>query len=301
MQGLDDSQPFFLNYWQFSVHAPFDAKEELIAAYRQKVDKSDAQNSAIYAAMVQSLDEGVGTVLDAIEAQGIEQNTIIIFISDNGGNAYSDLKESDASGQKYQTYPTTNAPLRGGKATLWEGGIRVPCIVVWPGVTQSGTVSDEIIQTSDFYTTLLTQLGIGIPDGHVVDGLDISPALKGGSLAREAIFTYFPHEVKVPDALPKAIAVHAGDWKLIRIFHNGENFAHEYRLYNLAQDIGEKNNLSDKYPERVQAMDQLIEAHLKETHAVVPLPNVNFDPAQFDRDAIGVQTYGLTKKEDPKK
>jgi len=278
MQGLDDSQPFFLNYWQFSVHAPFDAKEELIATYRKKIDKDDAQNSAIYAAMVHSLDDAVGTILDAIEAQGMERNTVIIFISDNGGNAYSNLKESDASGKKYKTYPTSNAPLRGGKATLWEGGIRVPCVVVWPGVTRPGTTSDAIIQTSDFYTTLLTRLGIGMPENHPVDGIDITPALKGGSLAREAIFTYFPHEVEVPDALPKAITVHSGDWKLFRVFHNGDTFAHEYKLYHLADDIGERNNLAAAYPERVQAMDQLIEAHLNGAHAVVPLPNKNFDP-----------------------
>jgi len=282
MRSVDAGRPFYMNYWQFSVHAPFNAKAELIAKYREVIDPKSPQRSATYAAMVHSLDDAVGTLLDALDKKGIADRTVIVFIADNGGNMYNVIKEDG------NARPTSNAPLRGGKATIWEGGIRVPCVVVWPGVTKPDTRSDEIIQTSDFYPTLLKGLGIGLPKGHKVDGIDIAPALRGGSLDREAIFTYFPHQTGVPDWLPPSVAAHSGDWKLIRLFHGGEGGAHDYRLYNLADDIGETKNLAAARPDKVRELDRLIEEHLKAAKAVVPLRNPNFDPEKYDPAKIGV-------------
>jgi arylsulfatase A-like enzyme len=271
-----------MNYWQFSVHAPFDAKAKLIEKYRGKIDPKSTQKSATYAAMVHSLDDAVGSLLDTLDKKGIADNTVIIFISDNGGNEYNKIEaDGDAS-------PTDNTPLRGGKASIYEGGIRVPCIVVWPGITKAGSRSDEIIQTSDFYPTLLKGLDIDLPKDHKLDGIDIRPALKGGKLDREAIFTYFPHSPHVPEWLPPSMAVHSGDFKLIRIFHGGENGAHDYRLYNLAKDIGEKNNLAASNPEKVKTLDKMIEDHIKDSKAVVPIPNPNFDPKQYHPEKIGL-------------
>lgn len=272
-------EPFFMNYWQFSVHAPFDAKAELIEQYRGLVDPNDPQRSPTYAAMVHSFDDAIGTLLDAIDTAGIAEQTVIIMTSDNGGNMYNEVDG---------TTPTSNAPLRGGKASMFEGGIRVPCVVVWPGVTTAGARSDELIQTSDFYPTILNQLGISFPENHPVDGIDITAALQGGTLEREAIFTYFPHSPPVPDWLPPSMSVHRGDYKLIRLFYQGENGRHDYLLYNLADDISETNNLAEQMPEKVEQLDALIEHHIDTTNAVIPVPNPGFDPTKYRPEEIGV-------------
>jgi len=297
IKSLPKDQPFFLNYWQFSVHAPFDAKESLIAKYRPKIDDNDQQRSPTYAAMVESLDDAVGTLLDAIDEAGLAERTIFVFTSDNGGNMYNGIRETDAGGERFIATPTSNRPLRGGKACIYEGGIRVPTIIAWPGLTEPASRSDELIHCVDFYPTLTTGLSLGVPDGYPLDGIDLAPALRGGILDRAVIFTYFPHNPPVPDWLPPSIAVHAGDWKLIRLFCQGENGDHAYCLYNLEQDLGEAKDLSEKMPEKVRELDALVEAHLLETNAVTPQPNPNFDPARYKPEAIGRQPGGL--KVDP--
>jgi arylsulfatase A-like enzyme len=191
--------------------------------------------------------------------------------------------------------PTSNAPLRGGKASIFDGGIRVPCIVVWPGVTRPGSRSDEIIQTSDFYPTLLNGLGIALPKNHAIDGIDIKPALEGKKLAREGIITYFPAQTRVPDWLPPSAAVHSGKWKLIRVFFGGEAGQHDYKLYDLSKNDGETNNLAAARPKLVKKLDLLIEKHLADTNAVTPKPNPDFDPKQFDPEKIGIRPAGLDK------
>ena len=272
------NEPFFLNYWMFSVHAPFDAKQELIEEYRERVDPEDPQRSPTYAAMIESMDDAVGTLLDALDRLEIADNTIIIFASDNGGNMYNEIDGGP---------PTSNAPLRGGKATMYEGGVRGPAIVVQPHVIEAGSRSDEIIQSSDFYPTLLEMLSIKSPSSQVFDGVSIVPALHGKSLDRNAIFTYFPHAPGVPDWLPPSVSVHQGDWKLIRIFHGGENGQHRYKLFHLRDDLGENDNLTAQMPGRVRQLDALIERHLVETKAVRPRPNPNFDPSKYDASSEG--------------
>ena len=292
MKSVKD-KPFYMNYWMFSVHAPFDAKEELIEKFRGKIDRNDAQHSPTYAAMVESMDDAVGTLMDAIEEAGLTDKTIFIFSSDNGGNMYNGIRETDKDGKPFVVAPTSNKPLRGGKATMFEGGVRVPTIISWPGLTAKASRSDEIVQCIDFYPTLLKGLGIPMPESHVVDGIDITPALKGGSLSRAGIFTYFPHNPPVPDWLPPSISVHSGDWKLIRLFHQGSDGAHDYRLYNLKEDIGEVHDLSQKHPERLKELDALLDAHITETKGVVPIANPGFDPSKAKEKAIGVQPGGL--------
>ena len=163
-------------------------------------------------------------------------------------------------------------------------------------MTTPGSRSDVPIQTSDFYPTFARQLGLDVPDDHVVDGIDILPVLKGGELDRDAIFTYFPFAPPVPDWLPDSVCVHAGDWKLIRLFHEGEDGQHAYRLYNLAEDVGETNDLASQYPERVASLDQRIEEYLTDSNAVVPLPNPAFDPAQYRPELIGKPRSSKNRK-----
>ena len=262
--------PFFLNYWQFSVHAPFNAKPDLIEKWRRTMDPSNPQHSPTYAAMVESMDNAVGALLDAIDRLGLAERTLIVFFSDNGGNMYDKVDG---------TSPTSNLPLRGGKATVYEGGLRVPCVIAWPGQTQPGSRSDAVIQSVDFYPTFAGMLDLKIPDGQVFDGINIADAFKNRPLERQAIFTYFPHSPPiVPDVLPPAATVVAGEWKLIRIFYGGSQGAHAYRLYNLKEDIGERHDLAAAQPERVRQLDALIEKFLADTAAVTPRINPAFDP-----------------------
>ena len=293
MTSLPKGQPFYMNYWMFSVHAPFDAKAVLIEKYRGKIDLKNPQHSPTYAAMVESMDDAVGTLLDAVDKAGLADKTVFIFTSDNGGNMYNGIREKDRAGKEFVVEPTSNRPLRGGKATVFEGGIRVPTVISWPRVTQPGSRSDEIIQSTDYYPTLLTGLGIGVPNGHPVDGVDITPVLRGGKLSPRGIFTFFPHNPPVPDWLPPSMCVHSGDWKLIRLFHQGDNGAHDYRLYNLKTDLGEAQDMAKTQPEKVRELDRLIQDHISQSKAVVPRPNPAFDPAQYNPERIGKQPGGL--------
>lgn len=272
------SQPFFLNYWMFSVHGPWDAKAALIEKYRAKADPKSAQRCPTYAAMIESMDDAIGTLLKTLDRLKLANNTVIVFTADNGGNMYSEVDGVTV---------TSNAPLRGGKATLFEGGTRVPAVVVWPGVAVPGSRSQEMIQSEDFYPTFLAGLGLPPVEGQRFDGTNILPALTGKPLTRAAIFQYFPHNPAVPDWLPPAVSVHRGDWKLIRIFHGGEGGAHRHLLFHLKDDLSEQHNLAAQKPELVAELDALISKFLIETQAVVPVMNPNFDQAQYHPELEG--------------
>jgi arylsulfatase A-like enzyme len=283
--------PFYLNYWMFSVHAPFDAKKANIETHRGRIDPKDAQRSPTYAAMIQSMDDAIGTLLDGLDRFKLADNTIIIFTADNGGNMYNEVEG---------TTPTSNRPLRGGKATMFEGGTRVPCVVVWPGMAKPGSRSDALVQSEDFYPTLLAGVGVQpLGDSEKsakastptqrFDGSSILPALKGDALAGKAVFQFFPHNPGVPDWLPPAVSVHRDDWKLIRLFHGGEKGAHRHLLFNLREDLGEKNNLAAQKPDLVAELDAMIETFLTDTKAVVPVPNPAFDPAKYRPELEGKQ------------
>lgn len=271
-------ESFFLNYWMFSVHAPFDAKEDLIDKYRQLVDPTDPQRSPTYAAMIESMDDAVGTLLDTLDRLKLADNTIIVFASDNGGNMYNEVDGTSA---------TSNYPLRGGKANMYEGGVRGPAIIAFPPQVEAGSRSDEVIQSCDFYPTLLDMLSIKPQPDQSFDGLSIVPALRGKSLDRDSIFTYFPHSPPIPEWMPASVSVHHGDWKLIRIFYGGTDGQHRYKLYNLRNDIGEQQNLAPDRPDQVKELDALIENFLAETDAVLPLPNPNFDAAKYQPELEG--------------
>lgn len=271
-------RPFFLNYWMFSVHAPFDAKKELVEKHRARANPTDPQRSPTYAAMIESMDDAVGTLLDTLDRLKLADHTIIIFTSDNGGNMYDAIDG---------TTPTSNAPLRGGKATLYEGGTRVPCVIAWPGVTTAGTRHEALIQSEDYYPTLLAGLGLKPAPDQQFDGVNLLPAIRGGAPARDAVFQYFPHNPAVPDWLPPAVSVHQGDWKLIRIFHGGDNGAHRWKLFNLRVDPGEQQDLAAKDPSRVAELDALIERFLTNTRAVRPQPNPAFDASKYHPENEG--------------
>jgi len=260
--------PFFLNYWAFSVHAPFDAKADLTAKYRAKADPTNPQRCPVYGAMVQSLDENVGHLLDVLDELKLADNTIIVFFSDNGGNMYSSVDGIP---------PTSNAPLRGGKATIYEGGTREPCIVVWPGKVKPGSRSEAFLSSVDWYPTLLDMTGVKPKQAVKFDGMSQLPALLGTGAPRDTLFCFFPHYVPATGAIP-SVWVRRGDWKLIRFFCDNPDQTDRFELYNSNDDIGETRNLAADNPGKVKELDALISRHLKDINAVVPVKNPNYDP-----------------------
>ncbi|MGD9723475.1 MAG: sulfatase [Pirellulales bacterium] len=271
-------RPFYLNYWSFSVHAPLDAKESLARHYQQSSDAAKPQRHAIYAAMIHSLDDAVGALVKALDENGLTEKTLIVFFSDNGGVNWSGSKFAegvpDDIVQTLTDVPTTsNAPLRGGKASIYEGGTREPCLVVWPGVVRAGQSSDAMIQSIDFYPTLAEIAGASLPTGQVMDGRSFLPVLLGKATAhRDTIYGFFPHNTPASGQVPAA-SVRRGDWKLIRFFHDGPDQQDRHELYNLQSDAGESTDLAGQQPQRVAELSALLDKFLKDTGALVPGPN----------------------------
>ncbi len=288
-------RPFFANYWTFSVHAPYDAKDELVAKYRGLVNPSNPQRNPVYAAMVESLDDGVGRVLAALEECGIADKTIVVFFSDNGGVSWSGQGAAKHKSVRFQADmkapPTSNLPLRNGKASLYEGGVREPCIIIWPSVTRPGTVNDSVIQSIDWMPTLLDMAGVPIPRGVKPDGISLVSMLKGGSLARDAIFTHFPHDTPASGQHP-GTSVRQGDWKLIRLFAQNDEGSDRLELYNLHEDPGESKNRAAEKPEIARELNERITSFLTEAEAVVPVRNPKYRPASQQSPAGPIRQSG---------
>ena len=281
----NQGRPFFLNYWAFSVHAPYDAKKELIEKYRAKAARlppGSPQRNPVFGAMVQSLDENVGRLLDTLDELNLTDNTIIVFFSDNGGVHWSASKGEATKSESAGLPITSNAPLRGGKATTYEGGTREPCVIVWPGLTQPAAATDVIIQSTDFFPTFAELLKLKVPDTLKFDGRSFAPALHGAAHDRGPTFCHFPHNTPASGGLASTW-VRVGDWKLIRFYALNDDQTDLLELYNLKDDLSETTNLAARMPAKAKELDALIEGFLKDTEAVVPRKNpaynVNAKPA----------------------
>jgi arylsulfatase A len=250
-------KPFFLYFPHYGVHTPLQAKKEMVARY-EKIPKDGRQGSPAYAAMVESIDQSVGRVLATLKELGLEKETLILFTSDNGGF--------------YKA--TRNAPLRANKGSYYEGGIRVPLIVKWPGVTQPGTVSHEPVTSSDLYPTCLAAAGLPpLPNQHR-DGLSLMPLFRGAdSLDRDALFWHFPHYNQHPSSFPSSV-IRRGRWKLIETFD-----PEGVELYNLVEDPGETTNLATTLPDLTEELRQSLNVWRKEVGAQMMEPNPDHDPA----------------------
>jgi arylsulfatase A-like enzyme len=273
-------RPFYLNYWAYSVHSPWNARPDYIEHFKPKADLANPQHNPLYAAMVKSLDDGVGRLLDAIDAAGVADRTIIVFTSDNGGWAYKP-RATDPEGFTDQP-ATSNLPLRSGKASIYEGGTREPLIVVWPGKTKAGTTTDALFQSVDYYPTLLAMCGLAPRADLKLDGFNQTAAVLGGASARDRVFCHFPHGSptqarEIPGFLP-ATYVRVGDWKLIRFYADNADGSDRLELYNLRDDVGESHNLAATQPDRAREMNALIDGFLRDTEAVVPVRNPNYNP-----------------------
>ncbi len=269
-------QPFFAYYSFYDVHTPLMAREDLRKKYEAKRtrlglaekwgreherDVRLVQEHAVYAAMVEAMDLAVGKVLAKLDELGLRENTLVIFTSDNGGLSTS------------EGWPTSNFPLRGGKGWMYEGGIREPLLVRWPAVVKPGSVVGTPVSSPDFFPTLLEVAGAKAPPGQTLDGASLLPLLRGGTLPERALFWHYPHYGNQGGA-PGA-AVRRGDWKLIEWLEDGRS-----ELFNLAQDLGEKNDLAAKEPQRVAQLRAELHAWQKQVGAKFPTANPNYDPAR---------------------
>ncbi len=257
------SEPFFLLLSHNTIHAPVMAPRALIEKYPPG-GGAHPENAPVIGAMMEVLDRGVGQVLAALDELGLSERTLVIFYSDNGG-----LEAS-----------ATQSPLRGGKAQLYEGGIRVPLLMRWPGVIKPGETSDFPLTAMDFFPTLL-ELGGARPEPHAVtDGIDFTPVLRGATApARPAMHWHFPHYH--PAGAAPSGAIISGDWKLIENYEaaaTGDSPACE--LFNLREDPAEKNNLSLSDPERAAALRNDLAAWRDSVHAQMPTLNPDYDPAR---------------------
>lgn len=249
--------PFFLYLPHYCVHTPIQAKPDVTARYAAKAAPQQAPRNNAYAAMVESVDDSLGRIVAVLEEHGIRDKTAIFFTSDNGGLAGV----------------TDNRPLRAGKGSAYEGGVRVPFIVNWPGLTQPGSTSAVPVITPDIPATILAGTGVGAAPAQPLDGRDLSAVLAGGSLDREAIYWHYPHYH--PGGATPYSAIRAGPWRLVHFYEDDRD-----ELYDLAADAGETTDLAAREPARAKALRENLDAWLTEVGAQMPLPNPNHDPAQ---------------------
>lgn len=259
-------EPFFLYLTHYAVHTPIQAKAGLTEKFAAKT-KGKHHANAKYAAMIASVDESVGRVLDTLDRLALADNTIVLFCSDNGGFSGA----------------TSNVPLRGAKGMLYEGGIRVPLIVKWPGVTAAGSVCHEPVIGIDFYPTLLEVTGTAPPAATRLDGRSLVPLLRDAtaSLDRPALFWHFPCYLQGagdphggPFRTTPAAAIRMGPWKLIQWFETGRT-----ELYDLRDDLGERHDLSRTRPDQAEQLLAALRQWQRDVNAPIPsTPNPKYRP-----------------------
>ena len=280
-------QPFFLHLSYYTVHTPIQGKPDKVEKYRAKarrmgldrvktfeegdffptehkrhlrIKRRLVQSDPVYAAMVESMDENVGRILDLLDELGLAENTVVFFTSDNGG-----LVTSEGS-------VTCNSPLAEGKGWMYEGGVREPLLVRWPAVIEAGSQCSVPVTTPDFYPTMLEMAGLEpMPEQHC-DGVSILPLLKREGLPeRDAIFWHYPHYGNQGGT--PGCSVRSGDFKLIEFYEDGR-----LELYNLREDLGEDHNLATELPELRDRLHRQLVAWRESVEAKIPQPSAEFKP-----------------------
>ncbi len=272
------AKPFLLFLSFYSPHTPLQARSDLLRKYEEKASQTgfdgpefipegdhqarQVQRHPVYAAMVEAMDEAVGSVLDAVDRLDLAEHTAIIFMSDNGG-----LSTSEGA-------PTSNVPLRAGKGWLYEGGIRTPMLVKWPGMIHPGSECAHPVISADFYPSMLEMAGLPLRPNQHQDGRSFAPLLRGESLTDDRpLFWHYPHYGN-QGAFPGA-AVRLGAYKLIAFFEDGR-----HELYNIEDDLGEQRNLVETMPEKAAELRSMLHAWQREVGARFPTPNPNAAPAR---------------------
>lgn len=280
-------EPFFAMLSFYSVHAPVQTTRELWSKYQQaapplpegaqrfKIDRTlpvrQVQDHPVYAGMVEVTDTAVGRVLKALDEAGIAGSTIVIFTSDNGG-----VSSGDA-------YATSNLPLRGGKGRQWEGGIREPYYIRYPAITKANSTCDVPVTGADFYPTILDLCGLPARASQHLDGVSLTPLLKGESIDARPLYWHYPHYDN-QGGEPSSI-LRAGDWKLIHYYDDGRN-----ELYNLRIDGQEESDLSRSFPDRTRKMAEQLMSWLDSVDAKYPVPDPRYDPVRTEAKFHRAQT-----------
>ncbi len=279
-------KPFFLYLSHFAMHSPIKSKQALKAKFAKKAKESgvkskivtdshshqkveSVQSSAEYAGELFNLDENIGRVVDALKSSGQYDDTIIVFTGDNGGR--SSLKGGNS---------TSVWPFRGGKTFVYEGGIRTPLLIHWPGKIKPGSFSDVPVISMDFYPTLLEMCGLSLKPQQHVDGVSLVPLMTGEQINREALFFHFPHYQR--EGASPASAIRVGDYKLVVNYHH-----EDIELFNLSDDLGEQKNLASEMPEKAEYLKKKLMAHLEEAGARVPELNKSFKPGAAKKKKKG--------------
>ncbi len=264
------SKPFLLQVSHHAVHIPLTTTPELLAKYQAKKAMAGYPSRPEYAGLLEELDQSVGRIMDAVDKAGIAGNTLILFLSDNGG------LEHEQSGR----IVTSNQPLRGEKGTLYEGGIRIPAIARWTGMVPAGTRCDTPSITMDVYPTLLELSKASAAEKQPQDGVNLAGVLKDpkAKLKRETLYWHLPH---YHHSTP-ASAIRQGDWKLIQFYETDV-----VELYNLKEDLGEKQNLAAKEAGRTKELKTALAEWRQKVNAQMPVPNPNHDPKRADELAKG--------------
>ena len=257
-------EPFYLQLSPYSVHVPLQAPENRVGHFEQKTPVG-GHNNPTYGAMIKSVDRGLGQIMETLNTLGLRENTIVIFYSDNGGLGGYKSIGLEKNGI------TDNAPLKGGKGSFYEGGIRVPLIVRWPGVVRPGTTTDEPITGVDLYPTLLKATGVEPREDYTLSGSSVLPVWKnaGASLDREALYWHFPGYLQAygpGDWRTTPISViRSGPWKLMKFYEDNR-----VELYNLDDDIGETRNLAQERPDTRDRLLDRLNGWLQQNDAPLP-------------------------------
>jgi len=267
----NQKKPFCVYLSHYAVHGPWESKDEYKEYFEGKRKPGAPHDNPVYAGMIKSLDDSVGKLVAKIKALGLDENTVFIFFSDNG--AKTEAKQR-GGGDKFKV--TSMRPLRGEKGLLWEGGIRVPCIFRWKGSIKENQVSNTPINSTDFYPTMLSIAGLSVKKNNPVDGEDLLPILKGGTIGRSQLTWFMPHYMKAGDGLNSSAAIRSGDYKLVKYFEGGGV------LHNLKHDIGERDDLSSKKPSLFKKLDEALMVELKSQNAHFPIANKNFRSKDSD-------------------
>ena len=244
----EHDKPMFVCLWTYNPHYPFEAPEDVVAHYQGK--EGPGLKNPIYGGQIEATDRAVGRVLDELQRLEIAEQTLVIFTSDNGGWSGA----------------TDNAPLRAGKGYLYEGGLRVPLIVRWPGVTKPGEEVTTPVVSMDLTATILDAADVPLEASEVLDGETLQPLFRGGQLQRDALFFHYPHFAFHQDNRPGS-AVRMGDHKLIYFYDKDV-----VELFDLEEDLGEATDLATTKPQLAARLKQRLDAWLKETKAGLPQP-----------------------------
>jgi len=263
------SDPFFLYLSYYTVHIPLEGKKVLVEKYMQilKEVKDSSGLDADYLAMIESLDQNVGRIVDLLNSTGLVKNTIVFFVSDNGGWATVDKQDGgDQIYSGWEKQAASNYPLRGGKGTLYEGGLRVPTIISWPENIAPGRTSAELIISTDIFPTIMDL--VDVPIEYPIEGVSMLPYLfDNNSIDRETLVWHYPHyHLTSPGS-----AIREENYKLIKYYEDDR-----LELYNLDKDRGETNNLIDQFPDKADRMHKKLNLWLEKNGAKTPVPNPDF-------------------------